>query len=223
MSCVVWQQNECQKVDLTVLDISSSIIRKVGKAKHSNEYFYLAIVFALILAFIPGIYRLQSNGPSSNGTVDQSSKPQVYGPMNEPQDSPSFLMAENLLNFHNIPFPELAVIVESMIAPSSSWLICHIIIVAILQRFCLNMCFFFLLCVAERTFKEVNILTCHVGFDNVLLSTEIHVFQILLSFNFGTKSSTFRLAALQTEQSSEHQDLALCSLIPEETWTTKIS
>ena len=156
VSCVVWQQNECQKVDLTVLDISSSIIRKVGKAKHSNEYFYLALVFALILALIPGIFRLQSSGTTANSTIDQSSS-LVFGPVNEPpKDSTSSSSAsENLLNFQNIPFPEITVIVESMIAPSSSWLIRHLVIVAIIQRFCLNLCFFFLLCVAERTYKEV--------------------------------------------------------------------
>ena len=154
---MVWQQNECQKVDLTVLDISSSIIRKVGKAKHSNEYFYLALVFSIILAFIPGLFRLQSNGSSSNSTNDLSSNPQVFGPANEPlRDSTSYLIAENLLNFQNIPFPEITVIIESMIAPSSSWLVRHLVIVAILQRFCLNLCFFFLLCVAERTYKEVR-------------------------------------------------------------------
>lgn len=157
-------------MDLTVLDISSSIIRKVGKAKHSNEYFYLALLFSLILAFIPGIFRLQYGSSSTNGGIqtdgsgDKESGPsKIFGPMNEVksdyQSSSSFMMDNNLLtNFpQNIPFPEVTLLIESMVAPSSSWLIRHLIIVAMIQRFCLNLCFFFLLCVAERTYKEVTI------------------------------------------------------------------
>ena len=154
VSCAIWQQNECQKVDLTVLDISSSVIRKVGKAKHSHEYFYLGLMFSLILAFIPGLFRLQASAAASNAAQNG---PTIYGPINDPKkenESVGDLGLDTLLN--QIPDFEMKFILASIIAPSNSWFIRYVAIVAIIERFCMSLFFFFLLCVAERTYKEVS-------------------------------------------------------------------
>ncbi|CAG2102703.1 unnamed protein product [Medioppia subpectinata] len=72
VSCAVWQQHECQKVDLSVADISSSIIRKVDSIKHSSEYIYLGFVFSIILAILPGLFRVQQNGNSASAQTNTS-------------------------------------------------------------------------------------------------------------------------------------------------------
>ncbi len=74
MSCAIWQQHECQKVDLSVVDISSAIIRKVDSVKHSSEYVYLGFVFSIILAVLPGLFRIQQNGNSANAAQTNTSE-----------------------------------------------------------------------------------------------------------------------------------------------------
>lgn len=168
VSCAIWQQNECQKVDLTVLDISSAVIRKAGKTKYSNEYLYLALFISLGLAAIPGLFRLQANGTKSSNTLPGL----VFGPVNQsnlrnkstnnvplnsltPQTGDSSgEMIESLLN--QIPVPEPSVIFQSLITPSSNWIVRYIVLVAIIERYCMSAFFFFLLCVAERTYREVR-------------------------------------------------------------------
>lgn len=49
-------------MDLSVVDISSAIIRKVKSIKHSTEYLYLGVVFSFLLALLPALFRAQFNG-----------------------------------------------------------------------------------------------------------------------------------------------------------------
>jgi len=41
ISCTIWPGPEAMKADLTVLDISSTIIAKVECAKENSDYLYL--------------------------------------------------------------------------------------------------------------------------------------------------------------------------------------
>lgn len=82
VSCAIWQQNECQKVDLSVVDISSSIIRKVDSIKHSSEYICLGFVFSIILAILPGLFRIQQNGNSA--TAAQTNTSEIIDLLNFP-------------------------------------------------------------------------------------------------------------------------------------------
>jgi len=61
-------------VDLSVVDISSAIIRKVDSVKHSSEYVYLGFVFSIILAALPGLFRIQQNGNSANAAQTNTSE-----------------------------------------------------------------------------------------------------------------------------------------------------
>ena len=74
VSCAIWQQNECQKVDLSVVDISSAIIRKVDSVKHSSEYVILGFIFSFFLAILPGLFRVQQNGNSANAAQTNTSE-----------------------------------------------------------------------------------------------------------------------------------------------------
>lgn len=89
MSCNVWQQNECQKVDLSVVDISSIIIRKVDHIKHSSEYLYLGIIFSVILALLPGLFRIQQNGIAASNA--QSNVSEIVDLLNFPALDLSFV------------------------------------------------------------------------------------------------------------------------------------
>ncbi|RWS17689.1 putative homeodomain transcription factor-like protein [Dinothrombium tinctorium] len=140
VSCTIWQQNECQKVDLSVLDISSAVIRKVESVKHSNEYFYLGFLLSLILIFIPTVFRLQRIGETSN--------------LAAAKNGVSVSLNTTSLEINRIINLDTRLILESIISFPSSLAYFYVIISASLVRFFLSLIFFFLLCVAERTFRE---------------------------------------------------------------------
>jgi hypothetical protein len=153
VSCAIWQQGECQKVDLSVLDISSAVIRKVESVKHSNEYFFLGFVFSLVLAFIPVVFRI-SQFPISF-SFDHKGNRRTYIPSFGTNNSKEF---SHIIN--EIPAIATELIVDKIVYPLSSWNVQFVVLVAIVERFCLSFFFFFTLCVAERTFREVNIIIC---------------------------------------------------------------
>lgn len=69
VSCTIWEGNECQKADLSALDICSAIIQKVDSTHHSTEYLYIGVFFAFILPFLPLMFRLK-NGAFSYDIPD---------------------------------------------------------------------------------------------------------------------------------------------------------
>ena len=229
VSCAIWQQNECQKVDLSVIDISSAVIRKAAKTKFSNEYLYLAFAISLFLAAIPGLFRLQATsavkssntlpsmlfgGPST--TANQSNLKNTSTSHHLPQDttlnhathsqsdSHSSELIDTLLN--QIPAAEPSVIIDSLITPSPNWVVRFIVLVAIIERYCMSAFFFFLLCVAERTYKEVSYLSPSLSLSLSLfrkfllifspshsclfssLASAIHVLQVLLPLDVSPES-----------------------------------
>ncbi|XP_015783754.1 putative homeodomain transcription factor 2 [Tetranychus urticae] len=147
VSCAIWQMRECQKVDLSVLDISSSIIRKVESVKHSNEYFYLGFLLSLVLAFIPVIFRIRQYATSARFT--ETRRKVVPTPFSGPNTSKEI---SDIIQ--EIPTLATDLLAESMVLSFSSLGVQFVVIVAIIERFFLSLCFFFLLCVAERTFRE---------------------------------------------------------------------
>lgn len=60
VSCAIWEGSECQKADLSALDICSAIIQKVDSTHHSTEYLYIGVFFAVILPFLPLMFRLKN-------------------------------------------------------------------------------------------------------------------------------------------------------------------
>lgn len=218
VSCAIWQQNECQKVDLTVIDISSAVIRKAAKTKYSNEYLYLAFAISLFLAAIPGLFRLQATSAvkSSNTlpsmlfgghstTANQSNLKNTstsshqlpHDTSHSHSDSHSSELIDTLLN--QIPVAEPSVIIDSLITPSSNWVVRFIVLVAIIERYCMSAFFFFLLCVAERTYKEVSLFLSlslfHLFRNHFLVSLLPLTFS--LSFLFFFSSFTSAIYVLQ--------------------------
>ena len=173
VSCCIWQGTECQKIDLSVLDISSAVIRKASKARHSNEYLYLGLIVALLLSLIPGLFRLQSsNGNNTVLNVNENGQV-VYGPVNQVKETPSDSVVKinssqdeegndivywsemiPVYLLHQLPVPKVSLILDSVTGINASSFVQFIVCVAILERYCMSVFFFFLLCVAERTYRD---------------------------------------------------------------------
>lgn len=57
VSCVIWEGNECKKVDLTALDIGWAIIDKVDNLPESSDYIVIGMVLSVLLGIVPLAYR----------------------------------------------------------------------------------------------------------------------------------------------------------------------
>ncbi|RWS29231.1 putative homeodomain transcription factor-like protein [Leptotrombidium deliense] len=143
VSCTIWQHNECQKIDLSVLDISSAIIRKVESVKYSNEYFYLAFLLSLIISFIPTVFRLKM----TNEPVSQTSETAGTTAFNSSSDT-SVQLSDVVRTL------DTRIILDIIASIPLSWSYLFVVAVALCARFMFSLIFFFLLCVAERTFRE---------------------------------------------------------------------
>ncbi|XP_052822761.1 protein PHTF2 [Octopus bimaculoides] len=119
VSCVIWEGDECQKVDLTALHISWVIIEKVEKIPDASDSIFIGLFFSLIMGLVPPMFRTYNSKEFFNIL-----------------SSDGFVSA-----------------VLSMVG--NGWKINLILINAVIQRLCLSALFFFLLSVADRTFKQV--------------------------------------------------------------------
>ncbi|XP_041360505.1 protein PHTF2-like [Gigantopelta aegis] len=118
VSCVIWEGNECRKVDLTAFDIGWAIIDKVDNIPESSDYVLIGIVFTLIMGCFPLVFRAYNI-----------------------KDLPVIWSVDGILS------------VWQMIQ-LNSWRRNFLTINGVLQRLCLSLIFFFLLSVADRTFKQ---------------------------------------------------------------------
>jgi hypothetical protein len=109
------------KADLTVLDISSTIIAKVERAKENSDYIYLGIFFSVLLALLPSLWRL-NNGLE----IDEFHIGRLGIYLND---------AFNCACGNNLKFR-------------------LVILISIAERLCLSLFVFFLLAVAEKTYKQ---------------------------------------------------------------------
>lgn len=153
MSCSIWQHNVCQKEDLSVMDISSAIIRKVETIEHSAEYIILGVIFSITIGILPAIYRMQylltTNSSSTNtGTNSLSSSNNSFSP--NILTSTADLIQLDLIGLFNL-------FLDDSLFFNKSFRVRFVVCVAMFERFILSLLYFFLLCVAERTFKQVNI------------------------------------------------------------------
>ena len=74
VSCTIWKNHEIKKADLSVLDISSTIISKVESMPNNMDYFYLGAALSVLLALIPALCRLcnLATDDSTNSDVQLS-------------------------------------------------------------------------------------------------------------------------------------------------------
>ena len=135
VSCTLWTKHGAKKAEMSVLDISMAIIQRVESIPETCDYVYIGVVLSLILALTPTYCRLCDVALDSNST----GIPHIIF------DLPRVMMEESssisFSSFMHLAFGQ------------SSWEK-TLLIIATLQRLVLAFLFFFLLAVAERTFKQ---------------------------------------------------------------------
>ncbi|XP_071114739.1 protein PHTF2-like isoform X2 [Haliotis cracherodii] len=118
VSCVLWEGNECKKVDLTALDIGWAIIDKVDNMPESSDYIIIGLVLSIIMACVPLVFRL----------------------------------------YHIKQLPDLFKLAGICSLwdqlQQNPWRRSLFAVNGVTQRLCLSLIFFFLLSVADRTFKQ---------------------------------------------------------------------
>uniref|UniRef100_A0A8C3PWE9 Putative homeodomain transcription factor 1 n=1 Tax=Chrysolophus pictus TaxID=9089 RepID=A0A8C3PWE9_CHRPC len=119
VSALIWEGNDCKKVDMSVLEISGIIMSRVNAYQQGVGYQMLGNVITIGLAFLPFLYRL-----FHTDNMEQLC---------------SISLKELLHIFCGAPV-SIPVIVLSTIN--------------FLERLCLTWMFFFMMCVAERTYKQ---------------------------------------------------------------------
>ncbi|KFM70184.1 putative homeodomain transcription factor, partial [Stegodyphus mimosarum] len=134
VSCTIWEHNECKKVDLTALDVSSAIIQKADSSQDSTEYLYFGVFFALVLSFLPLLFRLRDGIATY---VIQDATTDVLS-LSVPSSEEVVKITDGIL--------------ETMLG--TGWRVKIVVLIVMLERFMFSLAFFFLLSVAEKTFKQ---------------------------------------------------------------------
>ncbi|KAJ8676448.1 hypothetical protein QAD02_012235 [Eretmocerus hayati] len=136
VSCTIWTSRDAKKAELSVLDISSAIIARVEAMPETMDYFYAGLLLSLILSLVPSLRRIShhySVEPANNTT------------------STITLNELSLANFETITDIICRII---NVAFGSSLLDRAIILSSAIERLILASLLFFLLAVAERTYKQ---------------------------------------------------------------------
>ncbi|XP_023078577.1 putative homeodomain transcription factor 1 isoform X4 [Piliocolobus tephrosceles] len=119
VSAIIWEGNECKKMDMSVLEISGIIMSRVNAYQQGVGYQMLGNVVTVGLAFFPFLHRL-----FHEKSLDQLKS----------------ISAEEILTLFCGAPPVTPIIVLS--------------IINFFERLCLTWMFFFMMCVAERTYKQ---------------------------------------------------------------------
>ncbi|KAM6333242.1 protein PHTF1-like isoform 12-T15 [Alca torda] len=119
VSALIWEGNDCKKVDMSVLEISGIIMSRVNAYQQGVGYQMLGNIITIGLAFLPFLYRL--------------------------------FRTDNLEQLCSVSLKELLHIFCG--APASTPVIV-LSVINFLERLCLTWMFFFMMCVAERTYKQ---------------------------------------------------------------------
>ncbi|XP_050073672.1 protein phtf [Anopheles maculipalpis] len=133
VSCTIWEAREAKKAEMSVLDISSAIIERVEAMPESCDYVYIGVVLSVFLSLVPAFCRL------CEATVDSTNSTEV-----------NFLDMPVIL-FEKASFSLLAVLRFAF--GETTWER-FVLVLGFLLRLVLTFLVFFLLAVAERTFKQ---------------------------------------------------------------------
>ncbi|XP_041836669.1 putative homeodomain transcription factor 1 [Melanotaenia boesemani] len=118
VSAIIWEQGECKKADISVLEISGLILTRVKLVEQGVGYLVLSGLITTTLALLPFAFRLAQR-------LDMSSLSSL----------------------------SLTQLVAIAMGPSDARAYAFFLITTV-QRVCLTGLFFFMMCVAERTYKQ---------------------------------------------------------------------
>ena len=136
VSCTIWTRRDIKKAELSVLDISSAIIARVESMPESMNYFYGGLMLSVVLSLIPSIKRLSDHVGMDNSSNITSSL------------IPNDLTYVNLETYSDILSKVIAV------AFGANFWERMVVITSAFERLILSCLLFFLLAVAERTYKQ---------------------------------------------------------------------
>uniref|UniRef100_A0A672G5Y8 Putative homeodomain transcription factor 1 n=1 Tax=Salarias fasciatus TaxID=181472 RepID=A0A672G5Y8_SALFA len=118
VSAIIWEQGECKKADMSVLEISGIILTRVKLVEQGMGYLAFGGLMSASLALLPFAFRLaQRLDVSSVGSLS------------------------------------LTELVEMAVGPRDAQAYAFFLLTTV-QRVCLSGLFFFMMCVAERTYKQ---------------------------------------------------------------------
>ncbi|XP_021928812.1 putative homeodomain transcription factor isoform X2 [Zootermopsis nevadensis] len=141
VSCTVWESRDVKKADLSVLDISSAIIARVESMPENMDYFYVGVVMAIILSLLPSLCRLSDVTQEVTPGTDSASPAAISVTVVEITGTLLSNLSGSLVLLLNVALGNT--LWERML-----------VLIALFERFMLSTLFFFLLAVAERTFKQ---------------------------------------------------------------------
>jgi hypothetical protein len=141
VSVTLWTKHEAKKAEMSVLEISSSIIKRVDSIPETYDYVYIAMVLSVILSITPIYCRLCDLSNHTNSTSTIFDLPNVV------DDSALTLSTLIQLAFGQTRWEK------------------SLLLIATIQRLVLAFCFFFLLAVAERTFKQRQVVKMFLSFS----------------------------------------------------------
>ncbi|XP_043587620.1 protein phtf [Bombus pyrosoma] len=136
VSCTIWTRRDIKKAELSVLDISSAIIARVESMPENMNYFYGGLMLSVVLALIPSIKRLSDHVGMDNSSNVTSSL------------IPNDLTYVNLETYSDI----LAKVIDLTFGTTLWERI--VVLISAFERLILSSLLFFLLAVAERTYKQ---------------------------------------------------------------------
>ncbi|KAM9759509.1 putative homeodomain transcription factor 1 [Menidia menidia] len=118
VSAIIWEQGECKKADMSVLEISGIILTRVKLVEQGLGYLVFSGIMAATLALLPFAFRLAQR-----------------------------------LDMSSLSSYSLTQLVEIALGPLDFQAYAFFLITTV-QRVCLSGLFFFMMCVAERTYKQ---------------------------------------------------------------------
>ncbi|XP_028261171.1 putative homeodomain transcription factor 1 isoform X2 [Parambassis ranga] len=119
VSAIIWEQGECKKADMSVLEISGIILTRVKLVEQGVGYLVLGGLVTATLALLPFAFRLAQR-----------------------------------LDMSNLGSLSLTDVAEMAVGPHDGVLAYAFFFITTVQRVCLTGLFFFMMCVAERTYKQ---------------------------------------------------------------------
>ncbi|XP_031841863.1 putative homeodomain transcription factor isoform X2 [Nomia melanderi] len=136
VSCTIWTRRDIKKADLSVLDISSAIIARVESMPENMNYFYGGLMVSVALSLIPSINRLSDHVGMDNSNNLTSS-----------------LIPNDLISVNLETYSDILCKVIGLTFGTTFWER-TIVLISAFERLVLSSLLFFLLAVAERTYKQ---------------------------------------------------------------------
>ncbi|PSN35042.1 hypothetical protein C0J52_15398 [Blattella germanica] len=156
VSCTVWESRDVKKADLSVLDISSAIIARVESMPENMDYFYVGVIMAVIISLLPSLcrlsYMMNEVAPAAESAVPAAVSVTVVeltgSLISNLSESILFLVDAALGNTGCIGYGFYVLILDFLNRERT------LVLISLFERCMLSTLFFFLLAVAERTFKQ---------------------------------------------------------------------